>query len=105
MKVDCSKLWPAAGVEPINHWGELAGKLGASANLKRPFLIGLRGVAMGATETHQPVHAPAYDDTFVLLVPGEQPVIFAGATHAYQKFSKLAPDNDGDGLGDVGSIR
>jgi len=105
MKVECSKLWPAAGVAPVNHWGDLAGKLGASPSLKRPFLIGLRGVALNANETHQPVHVPAYDDTFVLLVPGEEPILFEGATHAYQKVSKLSPDNDGDGQGDVGSIR
>src|SRR5690349_13178212 len=103
--VNCSKLWPADGVSGLNHWGELAGKLGASPTLKRPFLIGLRGVTLNAQQTHQPVHAPAYDDTFVLLAPGDAPVVFSGATHAYQKFSKLAPDNDGDGLGDVGSIR
>jgi len=105
MIIACSGLWPAVGQSPVAHWGDLAGKLWAPFDFDRPFLIGLRGVAQFAAETHQPVHKPAYDDTFVLLVRGEEPFVFPGATHAYQKFSKAAPDNDGDGHGDVGSIR
>jgi hypothetical protein len=32
------------------------------------------------------------------------PYVFAGATHPYQRDSKLSPDVDGDGRGDVGCI-
>src|SRR4029078_5805849 len=32
------------------------------------------------------------------------PLVFPGATHAYQKNSKESPDANHDGVGDVGSI-
>jgi len=92
------------------HWGFIAGKLGAKVApaLPRPFLIGIRGVSCApslATETHEVVARPAYDDTFVLLVPSAlPPYVFAGATHPYQRDSKLSPDVDGDGRGDVDCI-
>lgn len=102
--VDCRNLWPKPE-HALNWWGHIAGALGSNAPLARPFLIGLRGVKIFAAETHQPVHRPNYDDTFVLLRAGEQPYPFAGSTTAYQLKSKASPDTDGDGLGDVGSIR
>jgi hypothetical protein len=108
--VDARGLWPSG--EPFsapNWWGWLAGTLGAEYPLKRPFLIGIRGVACSpsfATETHETVARPAYDDTFVFLSPQPvPPYVFAGATHPYQRDSKLSPDIDGDGRGDVGCIR
>lgn len=102
---ECAVIWPREDAgDDIVHWGFMAGKLGA-AGLARPFLIGIRGAAPFDRETHQPVSRPAYDDTFVLLRQGAPPVVFAGATHAYQIDSKEAPDVNRDGRPDVGSIR
>lgn len=106
MAVSCPELWPSDNLqEQIQHWAFIAGKLGANPALPRPFLIGIRGVAPNETVTHPTLHFPRYDDTFVLLTPTAPPLVFAGATHAYQSDSKLSPDVDGDGRGDVGSIR
>ncbi len=104
MIVPCSSLWPAPNAFPTNHWAHLAGKLGAPFPLVRPFLIGLRGASLGATETHETRSKAAYDDTFVLLSPSDAPVAFKGSSHAYQLFSKLSPDVNHDGFGDVGTI-
>ena len=100
------RLW-AKGGNDVLHWGWLAGRLTKQEKLTRPLLIGIRGVGPEERETHPLIARPAYDDTFVLLDPsGEnEPFVFAGATHAYQKDSKLSPDVDGDGRGDVGTIR
>jgi hypothetical protein len=104
--VPCDALWPSGDrAEKLLHWGFIAGKLGAEPKLARPFLIGIRGAAPLAQTTHQAVHRAKYDDTFVLLCEGDEPVIFPGATHAYQIESGLSPDADGDGRKDVGSIR
>lgn len=103
----CSKLWPESTPgNSTDHWGWLAGKLGAVAPLTRPFLIGIRGAAPLAPETHETIARPAYDDSFVLLEADGKlpPYLFAGATHAYQLDSGLSPDVDGDKRGDVGTI-
>lgn len=107
MGIDCTVLWPAnEGGEAVLHWGYIAGKLGADPSLARPFLLGIRGVAPLATETHEIVHQPNYDDTFVLLSKGAAPLLFRGATHAYQRYAKSgAPDVNRDGLPDVATIR
>jgi hypothetical protein len=107
MGVNCAVLWPASdGAEALLHWGYIAGKLGADANLARPFLLGIRGAAPLAAETHEIIHQPNYDDTFVLLAKGALPLVFRGATHAYQRFAKSgAPDVNRDGLPDVATIR
>lgn len=107
MGIDCTALWPANdGGDAFLHWGYIAGKLGAGADLARPFLIGIRGAAPLAAETHEIVHQPNYDDTFVLLAKGAAPLMFRGATHAYQRFAKSgAPDVNRDGLPDVATIR
>jgi len=90
---------------PTLKFSYLAGKLGADPSLPRPFLIGIRGIEVGKDITHPLVHAPKYDDTAILLVKGEEPVIFSFSTHAYQANSKLSPDTNRDGTPDVGSIR
>jgi hypothetical protein len=90
---------------PTLKFSYLAGKLGADPSLPRPFLIGIRGIEVNKDTTHPLVHKPAYDDTAVLLVKGEEPIIFPFATHAYQANSKLAPDTNLDGVQDVGSLR
>lgn len=108
MRVPCSVLWPKPDpVDRLLHWWAIAGRLGAQVSLERPFLIGIRGAREGDAETHQPVHKPVYDDTFVFIPPAEvgSTITFPGATHAYQLNSKLSPDVSGDGVGDVGSIR
>jgi hypothetical protein len=106
MSVNCSALWPGDSLtDQLLHWSFIAGKLGATPSLSRPFLLGIRGAAPNDQETHQTVHRPRYDDTFVLLTRSAPPLVFAGATHAYQLDSKLSPDVSGDGRGDVGSIR
>jgi hypothetical protein len=108
--MDARALWPSGEAgSSTTHWGWLAGELGASFPLHRPFLLGIRGVSCVpsfATETHETVAKPAYDDTFVLLSPQPvPPYVFAAATHPYQRDSKESPDIDGDGRGDVGCIR
>jgi hypothetical protein len=106
MPVSCTELWPSDNLsDQIQHWAFIAGKLGANPSLPRPLLIGIRGVAPNDGVTHPTVHFPRYDDTFVLLTPTAPPLVFAGATHAYQRDSKLSPDVDRDGRRDVGSIR
>jgi hypothetical protein len=106
MTIPCAVIWPRddAG-DDIVHWGFVAGRLGATPELPRPFLIGIRGAAPFDRETHQAVSRPKYDDTFVLLTSDAPPVVFAAATHAYQVDSREAPDVDHDGRPDVGAIR
>lgn len=105
---DATPLWLPSGVDPRDWWGHLAGQLGVGPGypLARPFLLVLRGVVVGAAETHETVARAAYDDTFVGLshdgvVP---PYVFRGASHAYQRDSRAAPDVNGDGRGDVGTV-
>lgn len=107
MIVPCAELWPDPNRRDrqLVHWGMLAGKLGADVKLLRPFLFAIRGVQPYAIATHDLVHAPGYTDTFVMMPPGDYPVVFPGSTVAYQKASRASPDADGDGRGDVGSIR
>lgn len=102
--MNVSALWPAHGVDPLNHWGVLAGALGCSPSLERPFLICLRNVLPYEIETHPMRSVAEYDDTGILLFPGGQHV-FKMSSHAYQVNSKLSPDVDGDGRGDVGTIK
>jgi hypothetical protein len=103
--VPCSRLWPAPENEVV-HWGMLAGKCGATPEMPRPFLLAIRGAKPGDAMTHQPVHRPGFDDTFALFVRDAHPVrIFTGSTHAFQLTSTQSPDTDGDGIGDVGSVR
>lgn len=103
-----SRLWPAPGIEPVNHWGELAGKLGVvrppAYILERPLLICLRGVRPFDEATHPMRSVAAYDDTGVFLHYDGAPMVFPMSSHAYQVNSKLSPDVDADGLGDVGTI-
>src|SRR5690348_16434164 len=101
MGIACGVLWPAERAnEALLHWGFIAGRLGADPSLARPFLIGIRGAGPLDAETHQPVHRPRYDYTYVLLTSNALPLVFPGATHAYQLDSRESPDVDGDGRGD-----
>lgn len=101
--MDARGLWPSGAVAPVNWWSWLAGKLLESVQ-PGPVLIGIRGVVPWAEETHETRSQAAYDDTFVLLAPGHDPKLFRGSSHAYQLFSKLSPDVNGDGVGDVATI-
>lgn len=103
--MNCEALWPAHGVDPLNHWGFLAGKLGAEPSLPRPLLICLRGIRVGEIASHPMRSVAEYDDTGVLLSADRGPLVFSMSSHAYQVNSKLSPDVDGDGRGDVGTIR
>lgn len=107
MIVNASKLWPSPAEDPVNHWGELVGRVaGMGFNpLERAVLFCLRGLKLGDNETHEVIARPAYDDTFALLQAGKAPYVFSGASHPYQRDSKLSPDVTGDGRGDVGCIR
>lgn len=100
---DARALWPSAedGADFV-HWGYLAGHLGWDGG-NTPFLIGIRGVFLRETNTHETRHRVGYDDSFVLLTPGNC-FEFVGATHAYQLFSSASPDVNHDGKGDVGTI-
>lgn len=104
---DARTLWPSSAPnDKIDHWGWLAGKLGATTPLARPFLIGIRGVRPNEPETHRLVIRATYDDTFVLLDADGlfAPVMFPGSSHAYQLNSRASPDVNHDGVGDVGTI-
>lgn len=104
---DCSHLWPSPGVDPLNHWGTLAGKL-QRESLTRPLIIALRGLTLGENESHDVVSRPGYHDTGVLLVPGpltSGPFVFRLSTVPYQTHSRASDDGDGDGDGDVATIR
>jgi hypothetical protein len=101
---DTSKLWPKRTDESIWFYGALAAKLGAVAPYPRPFLIGIRGVVLGASESHETRSKAAYDDSFILCQHGKMHTLFRGSTHAYQLYSKLSPDVNHDGVGDVATI-
>lgn len=85
-------------------WGYLAGKLFKKPKQERPWLVGIRGLMLWAQEPHPTRHRQAYDDTFVWLPKDGSVQLFPGSTHAYQLYSKLSPDVNGDGVGDVGTI-
>lgn len=101
---DTKILWPQSTYQAIWHWPALAGKLGCSFPLARPFLIGIRGVDLGADASH-PVKAVAkYNESFCLLPAGKPHALFRGSTHPMQLRSGASPDVNGDGVGDVAMI-
>jgi len=103
----CASLWPspeASERERLAHYGGLCERVAATVGL-RPLLFGIRGVYPNARRSHPMSHAQRYDDTFVLFAPRAAPVVFRGATHAYQIWSSRSPDLNGDRLGDVGGLR
>lgn len=104
---DARPLWPDDAADLRLWWGWFAGKLTGIQVLTRPLLIGIRGVAPNASATHRVTARPAYDDSYIYIDPASAlpPWLFAGATHSYQRDSRLSPDRDGDGRGDVGMIR
>jgi hypothetical protein len=107
MRVNATRLWCPEGTAPVNHWGHLVGKVWPGLlppPLNEPILLALRGVRMGASETHEVVSKPDYDDTGALLVPGAEPFVFPMATHPFQARSSASDDGDGDGDGDVATI-
>jgi hypothetical protein len=102
--MDTTKLWCPPSVDPDNWWGDLLGQLSGKLNDSMSNLIGIRGVCPWANESHGSISKVAYDDSFILLMRGKPPSLFNGSSHAYQLFSKLSPDVNGDGIGDVGTI-
>lgn len=104
MRTNCRALWATSPVDSVNRYAYLAGKLGAAPELSRPFLICIRGAALGEDETHEMHARPAYDDTGVLLTRTSMPLVFRMGTHSYQVDSRESPDVNRDGRGDVGSI-
>lgn len=107
--MDCSILWSGLHGKTITEeaalqmkWGALSGRLGAVPS--SPFLLGIRGVALGAKESSKTRSKVAYDDTFCFYYPAGGIYLFAGSTHAFQLFSKQSPDVNGDGVGDVATI-
>lgn len=117
MTVDCSTLWPSAVLDPgaeRMHWATLVGLalrgepdevITDIVSFKLPLLFLVRGAKLGDAVTHGLYHRPGYDDNFCFLQLDAEPVVFPGATHAYQRDSKLSPDANKDGRGDVGSVR
>ncbi len=105
---DARPLWCPPGANPVNHYGMILGKLWGGLlppPTDKPCILAIRGVALFAEETHEVVAKPAYDDCGALFVPGSEPFLFPLSTHSYQVDSKLSPDVDGDGRGDVATIR
>ncbi len=98
MIADCSKLWPGAG-KAVLHWPELVARAGYIKELKRPFLLAIRGIKPFFRESHPLLHVPEYDDTGVFLAEGKTPAVFPMGTHSYQRTSKNSPN------GDTGSLR
>lgn len=111
--MDTTRLWPPQNpAVACVHWDALAGALFKKYDatpggfiLRRPVLICIRGVEPYASESHPLRCIAAYDDTFVLIQVTSMPCVFKGATHSYQADSKLSPDVNHDGRGDVGTIR
>ncbi len=101
---DTTCLWPTKTDQAIWFYGALAAKLGAVAPYPRPFLIGIRGVVLGANQSHETRSKAAYDDSFILCQHGKMHALFRGSSHAYQLYSKLSPDVNHDGVGDVATI-
>lgn len=101
---DTAILWPTKTDQAIWFYGALAAKLGVEAPYPRPFLIGIRGVKLGAAQSHETRSVAEYDDSFVLCAQGKMHKLFAGATHAMQKRSGASPDVNHDGEGDVATI-
>jgi Putative peptidoglycan binding domain len=104
----CWRLWPSAVDDPAQqaaHYRSLCELLNEEPPSARPFLIGLRGVYTFGRRTHRVIHSRRYDDAFILLKPDHPPVVFRGATHAYQLAAAETPDENNGDLGDVGSIR
>ncbi len=110
-EVDTSALWPPAGAsieQQFDHYAHIASLFGHAPKKGEPLLIGIRGVMEFAGASHEFRQINSYDDTYVLLYEDDQGrgvSTFAGATHAYQAASRLSPNADGRGGGDVGSIR
>jgi hypothetical protein len=50
-----------------DHWSKVCGHFGHTPGAGAPTLLGLRGILLLAKYTHQTMHVPAYDDTFILL--------------------------------------
>lgn len=108
MILDSRPLWCPPGVHPINHYGSLLGKLWGGIlppPTDKPCILAIRGVTLFGEKTHETIAIPRYDDSGLLFVPGAEPFLFPLSTHAYQVDSKLSPDVDGDGRGDVATIR
>jgi hypothetical protein len=98
-------LWPKPGESAaLLHWGAIAGALGAKPELDKSFLLCVRNVAPFAAADHPMRSVGRYDDTGVIVYRGGTR-IFPMSSHAYQVNSKLSPDVDGDGHGDVGTIK
>lgn len=105
---DASRLWCPEGTAPVNHWGAVVGRLWGGLQgppLDQPVLVGIRGVALFAEETHEVIAKPAYDDTGILLIPGSEPFLFPMSSHPFQRDSRASTDGDGDGRPDVATIR
>jgi hypothetical protein len=102
--VNTAALWPKSTYRALYQWPALAGKLGCTWPLTRPFLLGIRGVGLGDDNSHETRSRAVYDDSFCLLPAGKPHALFRGSSHAYQLFSKQSPDVNRDGIGDVATI-
>ncbi len=107
--MNCAALWPDPKSDGAmwGHWVVVAERLGAVFPLTRGFMLGIRGASLYAEETH-PLRAEiGYRDSFVLLSRDLRtpPCLFEGSTVAYQLNSKLSPDVNHDGVGDVATIK
>lgn len=99
------RLWPPTEAPGFvwAHWVVIAERLGVEFPLHRGVLLCLRGARLRAAESHPMRSVAEYDDTGVLMTNAEIEV-FPMSSHAYQVNSRLSPDVDGDGRGDVGTI-
>ena len=105
---DASMFWCPEGVAPVVHYGMILGRLWGGLvppPTDKACILAVRGLALFASEDHEVLSVPKYDDCGILFVPGSEPFLFPCSTHAYQATSKLSPDVDGDGRGDVATIR
>lgn len=110
MRISASRLKCPDGIDPRLHWGFIAGKLDRLVSgITRPRIICFRGWKLDDDETHDVVSEPTYRDTGLLLYPdaltNAAPFVFPMSSYAYQRDSKLSPDADGDGRGDVATIK
>ena len=112
-QVDTRKIWPDVDWpehKKFDHYNDICRQFGHEVKDNTATLLGIRGVMLFAAKSRHRIgdHAKAYDDSFILLdySDGNKKVReFSGATHAYQVKSSAAPNTDGRGRPDVGSIR
>jgi hypothetical protein len=86
-----------------DYYSSIVRAKGGKVDGKMPTVLGLRGLSPSGKH-HSSTSAASYDETFVVIKNGHAS-LYRGATHPGQTRSSMSPDVNGDGVGDVGTIR